>query len=271
MIRTLSLFVLSSSVATAAINVEEIRPAQDEDGVNAEVELGGTYKTGNLEYAQLATSAGAAYQSGPHMAFLISSYTYAGKISGTDLDSDLSLLDEDARYWNKGSAHLRYNYSFSNSMAVELFTQVEFNEFLRLDLRTLGGVGIRSLLAATDTTTAYVGAGYMYEVESYNPSSVAEEDLASTANRATTYISLETNPTEANSGTLTAYFQPNISDFSDYRAIVNAELEHKLSDNFALNISFSMRMDSAPPEVTAGNTHIRPVDTVSSTSFSYEF
>ena len=271
MIRSTLLFAAFSSVATAAINVEEIRPAQDEDGLNAEVELGGTFKTGNLEYAQLATSAGAAYQAGPHMAFLISSYTYAGKISGSDLDSDLSLFDEEARYWNKGSAHMRYNYSFSNSMAVELFSQVEFNEFLRLDLRTLGGLGLRTLLAESENTTLYMGAGYMYEVESYNSSSVAEDDLEATANRATTYISLESNPSDTNSGTLTAYFQPNISDFSDYRAIVNAELEHKLSDNFALNISLSVRMDSDPPEVTEGNTHIRALDTVSSTAFSYEF
>jgi hypothetical protein len=219
MIRSVILFALSSTVATAAINVEEIRPAQDDDGLNAEVELGGTYKTGNLEYAQLATSAGAAYQSGPHIAFLISSYTYAGKISGSDLDNDLSLFDEEARYWNKGSAHMRYNYSFSDSMAVELFTQVEFNEFLRLDLRTLGGVGLRSLLAESDTTTVFMGAGYMYEVESYNSSSVAEADLDSTVNRATTYISVESNPSEVNSGTLTAYFQPNISDFSGYRRL----------------------------------------------------
>ncbi len=271
MIRSVLIFAAFSSVATAAINVEEIRPAQDEDGLNAEVELGGTLKTGNSEYAQLAASAGAAYQSGPHMAFLISSYTYAGKISGSDLDSDLSLFDEEARYWNKGSAHMRYNYSFSDSMAIELFTQVEFNEFLRLDLRTLGGVGLRSLLAATDSTTLYMGAGYMYEMESYNPSSITESDLESRAHRATTYLSMETNPTESNSVTLTAYFQPNISDFSDYRAIVNSEFEQKLSDSFALNISFSAGMDSKPPEVTEDNTHIRKLDTVSSTSFSYEF
>jgi len=59
----------------------------------------------------------------------------------------------------------------------------------------------------------------MYEVESYNSSSVAEADLDSTVNRATTYISVESNPSEVNSGTLTAYFQPNISDFSGYRRL----------------------------------------------------
>lgn len=271
MLRTATIFLALSSTATAAINVEEIRLSPDEEGLNGEAELGGSLKTGNLEFASLTTGAGVGYRAGDHMAFLIGSYTYAAKRSGGDLDAEGSLLSEEFRYSNKGSAHLRYNYNLSDSLALELFSQVEFNEFLRLDLRTLGGTGVRTRLVDNDMLTAYAGVGYMLERESYSESVVVEEDLIATSHRLNTYLSLSADPAESTSTTLTAYFQENIAKLCDYRVMIDAELEHRLTQRIALNLSFSARFDSEPPNVIEGATEIRPLDTVTATSFSYEF
>ena len=90
---TLLLTLLTQSTF-AAINVEEIRVSPEEEGASIELEIGASYKSGNVAFASIGTGAGIGYRSGDNMAFLIGSYTYASKRSGADLDAEGSLFDD---------------------------------------------------------------------------------------------------------------------------------------------------------------------------------
>ena len=266
--------LLTPFAAQATINVEEIRLDPGEDGFASEFEVGGSVKTGNVEYFDASVGIGASYRTGANVAFIIAERTYAAKRSGSDLESGTIglLLQEDARYDNEGSAHVRYNREFNEKFAGELFAQVEFDEFLRIDLRQLAGVGGRFGLLQSDTTSIHAGLGYMLEDERYDPDEVVEEELEQLAHRATSYFALvHANEEETHEARFTAYFQPRLTDFSDYRFITDAELELALTEKIAVEIGVTVRMDSDPPVVLEGESEIRPLDTTTSTGFSITF
>ncbi|MDP8241302.1 MAG: DUF481 domain-containing protein [Candidatus Hatepunaea meridiana] len=47
---------------------------------------------------------------------------------------------------------------------------------------------------------------------------------------------------------LTGYFQPDINNPSDFRILVNSELEIKLSETFSFTAEVKYRHDSEPPQ-----------------------
>jgi len=266
--------LLTPFTANATVNVEEIRLSPGENGFSGELDIGGSVKTGNVEYFDASVGVGAAYRSGANTAFVIADRSYAAKRSGSDLDTGSIglLLQEDARYDNEASVHIRYNREFNEKFAGEVFGQLEFDEFLRIDLRRLAGVGGRFGLVQSDTTSVHAGIGYMLEEENYDPEEVIESDLQQLAHRATSYFTLvHANEAETTEVNFTAYFQPRLTDFTDYRFITDAEVEFALTERIALELGLTVRMDSDPPQVVEGENEIRPLDTKTSTGVTITF
>jgi hypothetical protein len=265
------ILALLTQPTLAAINVEEIRVSPEEEGVSMEIEVSASHKSGNVSFASVGTGAGVGYRRGDNMAFLIGSYTYASKRSGADLDSDGTLFDDQYRYTNKGALHARYNRNITENFALELFSQVEFNQFLNLDLRLLGGTGGRLRILKNASTTLHTGLGAMLESERYNPEKIVAADTSTLLTRATTYLSLNHALSNTASLILTGYYQPVLTAFSDYRVLLDTELEVQMTEKLSLAVSFSGRLDAQPPKVLETETTIRPLDTATSTSLKVTF
>ncbi len=258
--------------ALATVNIEKYRMALEEDGAAGSVSLSVTAKTGNVDYFETGLGGTGGFRSGKHLLLAVVSGKYASKRTGDDrLESPSGTLwESDARYSNKLLGALRYNYGFTDRVAGELFTQLQYDEFLRMDLRSLGGAGARFELYEGDKANLHIGTGYMLEYESQDPDMVAE-DPTTLAHRWTSYISFALEPADGLTLSSTTYAQPRISDFVDYRLLNESSLSVGLGEHFSLGIAFTMRHDSDPVLLIDGEPPLVPTDTSITNKISVEF
>ena len=140
---------------------------------------------------------------------------------------------------NAGFAHLRYAYYLSDRWRWEAFTQVQYNEQLRLGLRTLLGTGPRLKLLAFDDNRVYVGALYMYEYDE-----VAERSIFYRDHRLSAYLSFSLFPFAGVTLSNTTYYQPVIPDFAMPRLSSITAVSMRLSDRLAFNTKYSVTHDA---------------------------
>jgi hypothetical protein len=263
---------LAAPRAQATVNIEKYRLALAEDGAGGGVSLGVNWKAGNVDYFETSLGGTAGYRRGQHLLLGVISGTYAAKRTGDDRMEDPggTLFQTDARYSNKLLGALRYNLELNDRLAGELFTQLQYDEFLLLDLRSLGGLGGRLMVLSGERGNLHLGSGYMLEYESQDPELVAE-DPTTLAHRWTSYLSFSLQPTEGLTISSTGYAQPRITDFSDYRLLNESALSVAISDHFSLGIAFTLRHDSDPVELIEGEPALLPTDTSISNKISVEF
>ena len=149
-------------------------------------------------------------------------------------------------FTNKGFLHFRYNRQLSQKVTWEIFSQAQFDEIQEIDVRLLNGMGPRFELAASDSTSLYFGVLYMYEYE--ETSDEPEIITYNKDNRLSSYISLNHQFNEFVGFSNITYFQPNLSDFADYRISVKTLFTARFSKTTALNIKIDFVYDNRPPE-----------------------
>src|SRR5690606_37656057 len=98
----------------------------------------------------------------------------------------------EAKVVNKGFAHLRNILSLSPIFALEFFLQKEFNQFILLEDRNIGGAGLRMDLInlfsdSSDAVEFFIGTGLMFENEKYNIPVSPETNLI----RSTNYLTFK--------------------------------------------------------------------------------
>ena len=149
---------------------------------------------------------------------------------------------------NKSFIHYRYIYRLNNTMDLELFTQLEKNEFTRLSYRGLLGSGLRFSVANTNQHHAFVGAGAFYSQEKIEFISGLTDDGIEKFSRANLYFlsQYEINPSIRFSNVL--YYQPRLSRFSDYRALLDSKIDFKVNDNLNFRLSLDVSYDSEPSQ-----------------------
>lgn len=155
---------------------------------------------------------------GPHWGLFIAN----GEWGQSDGETDIS-------QW---FLHTRYNYEFLPWLWGELFYQLQFNEFSRLNLRQLVGVGPRLRFLDVEEPirlAGYVGAAYMIEYERLAPDTV-NEDLETTAHRANTYLSLTLQFSEEISLSNVFYYQPRLSEPKDYRLLNEVQFRCEVNE-----------------------------------------
>jgi len=137
--------------------------------------------------------------------------------------------------------HLRYNHVFSDRLTWEGFVQVQENVPLRIDVRGLVGTGPRINLYSSVNTKWIFGPLLMYEYENELDNGITHSDF-----RISTYSNIALNPAEDIAFELTAYYQPLVDNFSDYRVSAIARLELKFREKLSLLFSYSTTYDSNP-------------------------
>ena len=145
--------VLSISNAGAQVNTEKMRTGDPEEGFHGSFDGSVLFKTGNVTLLQVGLGTRLEYNAGIHSPYVQGSFTFGQK------------GEEDDVYINKGFGHLRWSAMWHERVGSELFAQVQFNEFLRLNLRLLSGACLRVGLVVDPVVEVFLGTGYMFEHE----------------------------------------------------------------------------------------------------------
>jgi len=233
-----------TSTARAQVNTEPLRKRINAIGYSLVIEGSVTGSTGNTEGIQAGGGVAAGFATKPHLLF--------GYVRG-----DYSRFNHTTSV-AKAFAHVRYNYEFTEWLWGELFAQMQSDEFQRLKLRTLFGVGPRFRVLHADTFDVYAGTAYMIErnVIAVAPgaSDANEIVLARLSNYVTAHWDIDTRVVLAT----TLYVQPQISDFSNTRVLSENVFGFKVTKVLTASISGTVRYDSAPPsDVKTTDTEIK--------------
>ncbi|MCI4669309.1 MAG: DUF481 domain-containing protein [Bacteroidia bacterium] len=159
---------------------------------------------------------------------------------------------------NNRFAHLRYNYDFNPSLTLEAFSQIQTDEIQLIKNRILSGTGLRLMLIKNDTASLYLGAIMMFEYEEEFKVSdepmPTEIDIINRDPRASFYVSAAYAFTSYFNINHVTYYQPNVTDFSDFRisseSIVTVAVSKKVSFKTYLQFIY----DSRPPDPVVPNT-----------------
>ncbi len=238
-----SLFVLlflTTTQLSAQVNIERIRWHSETSESHALLETGASLKRGNTDISDFYINGLLGYREGNYIIFLLGDLDY-GKRS-------------DSKYLNRGVAHLRYNYLYTDKLAFEVFGQIEYDDFRLLKRRNIGGVGIRITLhhgnleensETGEIESFIVGLSYFYEMETYDLDWYYGDD-STLLNRLSTYLVANCRLPNQIRFNWTSYYQPAISDFNDYRFIAESNLTFQILEHLDFRVSCSYRYDNEP-------------------------
>ena len=245
---TTALLILTYQIdqASAQVNVEQSR-LETKEGLSGSIDGGLTLIRGNVSLSQLGLGARLDYTRGVHSPFVQLALNYGEK--------------ESVAFLNQSYAHTRWTAMWLSRLGTELFAQLQENSFRSLVLRQLYGGGLRSELASGKEESLALGVGAMYEREVYRePEELTaamelargerlESDVVENNLRLTNYLSMRRQlkwATLLQVGA-TLYYQPLINKFSDYRVLLDLNIEIKLSERLRLVESLGVMYDSEPP------------------------
>jgi putative salt-induced outer membrane protein YdiY len=176
-------------------------------------------------------------------------YEAAGRLQWRGAVNTWRLIGSGKRTTSRGEetarstlGHLRHNRELADRWFSLAFLQIQKNPFQRLDSRFLAGVGVRWDTVKRDKFIWAFGASTMYEDERIN--NVAGHE---TAHRLSTFSTIETELREGVTLDALLFYQPQWSDFGDWRVFGQAKLEVELTGSLSLFTSYQIEHDSRPP------------------------
>ena len=225
--------VLSASMARAQVNVEPLRREVKAQGFSGSVKGSISGTTGNTEGITAGGGLLLGAGGGRHLVFLAGTGNYS-RINGT------LLVD-------KSFAHLRYNYQLTDWLWAEAFTQIENDNFRRIQDRELVGTGPRFGLLQDKVVSIFYGTAYMLERTRLN-AEIAGTSRSTIAHRFSNYIALAYQAGERVQLTNTTYYQPRFDEFSDYHLLSVTGLDFKVTTLLHTQIASIVRYESRVPQ-----------------------
>lgn len=210
------------------LNAESLRKVTDTSGFSGAASLNFALKRNVNDFITISSKIHIQYKMNKHLVLFKN-------------DIDFQKV-ENAKLENSGIQHLRYNYRLSSPIAWEVFAQAQYNKVNLIDFRGLLGTGPRFKLSKSENYKFYLGTLIMYEHEKTSDGFTPIQDDF----RGSTYLSFSLYPTENISIVSTTYYQPLLSQFSDYRVSSQSSLVVGLFKNFALNTSYTFVYDAVP-------------------------
>ncbi len=147
------------------------------------------------------------------------------------------------QFTNAGFLHTRYNRKVSEIFRWETFQQVQYNQVLGFQFRSLTGTGPRLKWLRKDNAFSYFGTLYMYEYE--EPAST--DNPIERNHRLSTYLTFNIKlPKIGIEIVSTTYFQPDLTERSDFRVLNESALEFSITKKLAIRTTFSFLYDGKP-------------------------
>ena len=227
------------------VNTEKLRLDKQEKGFYGEGNLDlGLARNRAGQTVRLGTSARLELLRGAHRWILLGAYNL----------TQFNKVDEPGsapkNFADNGFGHLRYNYRAKEWLAWEVFTQAQYDKIQQIDLRLLAGTGPRLRIVRTDSAQFYFGALYMFEHEEssneFEEPEAFTERLILDDHRLSTYLSAGFRFTSYLAVNHITYFQPNLSNLSDFRISSETTLSIKLTDRLSLRTYFQLIYDTRP-------------------------
>lgn len=233
MVLPLILVFPSSGQGQAILNVERLQ-GEVSEGLHGEISGRIRFASGNTNLYQAGADLGLGYLSEQHW-FRV----YGG----------IDHLDQEGRgIVDNQYLHLRYNYLFSERLKTFHFFQLQANENLFLDRRTLLGTGLRARLTGTPERGLDMGTGLMFESERLNEENLEPGEEAETEVIRMSNILVGSGPLgERNRWVTVIYYQPNVVSFGDYRLTGEVGLGFELIGALDLDVTLTWRHDSRAP------------------------
>jgi hypothetical protein len=201
-----------------------MREPQESEGVIGEFGLSGEFQRGNVDLSMFGSSLRLDYLAPERHVFGVGTYSL-GRVGGATVQ-------------NNGFAHARW-VEMRGRVGFEIFTQVEQDLFKDLEIRQLNGGYLRVAVGGRQHRLSS-GVGAMLDFEK-----LSNGDQGILA-RATSYVNYTFKGRILSAGSV-LYVQPALRNPSDFRVLGMCALEVKISKRFALQESFTLVYDTAPP------------------------
>ena len=240
--------------AQAIVNVETLRidPDKKQTGFDGLFTLDISGNNGNTQNARTGLGAQLKWYHPESTDLLIMDYAY-GESSDVK-DTDKSFL------------HYRHVWYLDDILSWEAFAQLQTDEFTRLKLRSLVGTGARfRLLRESEKHTAYLGLGLMRSREKLDELLGTTDEQTEYATRVNLYQVYQYRISEHSRLVNMVYYQPEVTEFSDYRLLEQLALKVDINDRLSLKVSLDIAHDSQPPQ------SIESTDTSYNTGLEYRF
>ncbi len=227
--KILCLFMfVSFSLHSQIINTESLRMVTDTSGWSGSIGLNVGFAKNVKELFNVRNNIHIQYKNPKHLVL------FMNKISFDRADG--------ADFVNKGVQHLRYNYRIYKRLSWEAFLQNQYNALSKIDYRRLVGKGFRYKLSTSEKYKGYLGSLVMYENEKTTEApAIYHKDW-----RSSTYMSFSLYFTDNISLISTTYYQPMLSEFSDYRVAHQSALAFKILKNLSFKTTFNFTYDAFP-------------------------
>jgi len=224
----LVILFIEANVYAQFINPESVRSRKDSTGFSGTIGLDVSFVKNTSSIFSLGNSIYIQYTNKKHLVFFINSLNIK-KVN------DESIID-------KGTQHLRYNYKLSSKIALEAFVQNHYNKISKIDKRRLTGGGARFTIFDKDRFETYLGTLLMYEYEKIIEDQIIyNEDI-----RFSGYASFRWFPIKNTTITSTTFYQPKLSEFSDYRIFSSNSISFKVIKGLSIGITYIANYDTHP-------------------------
>jgi hypothetical protein len=226
--------LLVSAPSFSQVNTEKMRTGATKPGFGGFVDGTVLLRKGNVDLLQVGGGLRLEYNAERiHQVFLLGNALF-GENTGEV-------------YINKAFTHLRWTGMWLDWFGTEVFTQVQQNQFIRLQLRTLAGVGVRLDLVEEKAVELVFGTGYMFEYEKLDIETSNPHARESQNHRWTNYLTIKLNLWKSFRVVNTFYVQPRFDAFGDFRILEDFALEVDLTKRLKLVLGLSLYYDSDPP------------------------
>ena len=216
------------TVNAQVVNVESKRFLNDTNGWVGKTDFNFALTQNTQQMIAVGNNVHIQYQHNKHRFLILNDVNFV-KAGSTD-------------FVNAGFQHFRYNYKIIDRLTAEVFTQVQYNKILRLDLRYLSGIGPRFKLIKNENVRLYFATLYMYEYEE-----ITGEKKATTTNRLSSYLTFSISFGKNADLTSTTFYQPNIADFNDYRIANDSSFELAINKHLGFKTGFNLLYDTKQP------------------------
>jgi hypothetical protein len=239
------IMLCAGNSAVATLNVEKFRSGRfTTEGWKIGADLGVDFSSGNAVFTRFQTSGTVRYLT----LFDPESKNPEAK-SFYFVTADFQTLrnqDADEILNETSTVHARWTQMFVPLIGSELFAQVQYNRLWNVNARVLLGAGPRVKVVKKTRYSVFVGAAAMLEYELLNEA-VTSFDRARFYARGSSYVALQLDvfPEKMN-WTFTSYYQPLLNDFSDFRLLIDTEVEVILSERFSFAVQFRGQRDTVP-------------------------
>lgn len=219
-----------SALGQSVVNTENIRLDSLNDGISGNVELGFNLVQNNNNVLQTQNSSLFLWNRKKH------SIMSANALNLT--------IFNDSKVLNDGHQYLRYAFTTSPLLDIETFGQAQYNTIIKIKGRYLLGLGARFHLfeANEDSVKLHFSTHYMREYEEETTGIINRH------HRLNTVLSFGWPIVKNLRVNMIAYYQPDLSNWKDFRVSTEAGINIDIFKRFTLKYSMAWFYDEQPPE-----------------------